>query len=204
MHARGRVAETIADWGANQIVAIIGFSRIARRYGSLGERDGFPPVALALQVRDAGLMQHAPIAFAPSFPDGSRRRRCNGQARQASSVRPELNVSVTGRERHQVFDTFFIGGVHALDFHAFWREQTNLPARSGGQGVNEKIGRHFVGPAHDRRGGRNDLEFAARADPIDMAVAVHDDRARRQGLDLSNEPRAVDQRRANAFGKLCY
>jgi hypothetical protein len=63
-----------------------------------------------------------------------------------------------------------IGGVHARDIYAFRRKHANLPARAGGQGVNEKIGRRFVGSAHDRRRGRDDLGFAARADPIDMAV----------------------------------
>src|SRR6478609_11607114 len=55
--------------------------------------------------------------------------------------------------------------------------------------------------AHHRRRGGHDFYRAAGADPIDMAVAVHDHDAGRERPELAYEPGAVDERSADPLGK---
>src|SRR5262249_28100406 len=100
----------------------------------------------------------------------------NGRWSEGEGVLP--TCSATGRSP---ITPVTIDGVPPRDIYAIRRKQANLPARAGGQGVNVKIGKRCVGRAHYRRWRGDDLQFAARADPVDMAVAVHEYCARREG-----------------------
>ena len=70
-------------------------------------------------------------------------------------------------------DQAWLGGV---DLHAFGREQAELSVGTCRQRVNIEMRPRIVGGSHHRRWGRDNLQVAARADPVNMAVAVHDDR----------------------------
>ena len=56
---------------------------------------------------------------------------------------------------------------------------------------------HVVGDFHHRRRRGDDAQAGDMADPVDMAMAVHQDGATRQRLEAAHEPIAVDQRRAD-------
>ena len=58
-----------------------------------------------------------------------------------------------------------------------------------------RVGRH-----HRRRGG-DDLKLAAGADPIDVAMAVHDDDTIGVRLEDALKPAAIDQRGADTLGE---
>src|ERR1700751_1822961 len=61
--------------------------------------------------------------------------------------------------------------------------------------------RGSVGSAHHGRWGRDDLQGTAGADPVDVAVAVHDYRTYSERLELPEKTPAVDERCADSFGE---
>ncbi len=75
----------------------------------------------------------------------------------------------------------------------------SLPSASIARRMDIKGRIHVVGDLHHRRRRGNDRQAGDLADPVDVAMAVHEDGAARQRLEAAHEPIAVDQRRADAL-----
>src|SRR5262249_13740909 len=59
----------------------------------------------------------------------------------------------------------------------------------------------FIRHSHDRRWRRDDHLSTAFANPINVTMAVHDDRTARERANASKKPISVDQSSTDALGK---
>src|SRR5262245_39325410 len=85
--------------------------------------------------------------------------------------------------------------------HALWRQHLQAPLRRHCEAVNIKAATRIFGQAHNGRWSRHDPQPGAISDPIEVSMPVHQHHLAGAGFETTNEPIAVDQRRADALGE---